>query len=314
MAPHPIDAAAGRPRSDPTGHPARQSAAPGHAMDALCDAIHKAGTPACVGVDPVLESLPASVVAGQPGPVAAIVEFTYSVLAGAAGAVPAVKFQAACFERYGHEGYAALEQAVDEARRLGLYVILDAKRGDIGTTSEHYAASVVRMGAQAITVNGYLGPSGVKPFVEAGLAVFVLVRTSNADSDLLQAARLADGRTVAQVMAEQVSHLGAGRVGTGGLSQVGAVVGATKSAEAQMLRAAMPDQMFLVPGYGAQGGTAADVKALVRPGAASMGAAGVIVNASRSVIYAGAAEPDWRVRMHDAALAFAKDVASILRS
>ncbi|MCC6427190.1 MAG: orotidine-5'-phosphate decarboxylase [Phycisphaerales bacterium] len=280
-------------------------------MDRLAAEINRIGSPVCVGVDPVLENLPAPLRSSHGTPVGAIVEFTHSVLAAAAGAVPAVKFQAACFERYGHEGYAALEQAIAEAERLGLFVILDAKRGDIGTTSEHYAASVVRMGAHAITVNGYLGPSGVKPFVDAGLGVFVLVRTSNADSDQLQGSKLADGRTVAEVMAEQVASIGRDRMGSCGLSQVGAVVGATKSAEGKALRAAMSGQMFLVPGYGAQGGTAEDVRALVRAGARSIGESGVIVNASRSVIYAGASETDWRTRMHDAAVAFAGDVAGI---
>lgn len=285
-----------------------------HTIDALAEAIDRVGTPACVGIDPVYESLPVALRASHPAPTSAIVEFTHSVLAAAAGSVPAVKFQAACFERYGHEGYTALEQAVAEAVRLGLFVILDAKRGDIGSTSAHYAASVCRMGAHAVTVNGYLGPSGVLPFIEAGLGVFVLVRTSNPDSDQLQSARLEDGRTVAQLVADQVKQMGAAKVGGRGLSQVGAVVGATKSAEAMAMRSAMPNQMFLVPGYGAQGGTADDVRALVRPGARSMGDAGVIVNASRSVIYAGAAEPDWRVRMHDAAVAFARDVAGVCRT
>lgn len=282
-----------------------------HSMDRLVEAIDRTGTPACVGVDPVYENLPAALKASHATPVGAIVEFTHSVLAAAAGAVPAVKFQSACFERYGHEGYTALEQAIAEAVRLGLYVILDAKRGDIGTTSSHYAAAVTATGAHSITVNGYLGPSGVKPFIDASLGVFVLVRTSNPDSDLLQAAKLADGQTVAEVMARQVVEMGSAAIGSRGLAQVGAVVGATKSSEGTSMRRIMHDQMFLVPGYGAQGGTADDVRALVRPDAKSIGEMGVIVNASRSVIYAGTNETDWRVRMHDAANAFAKDVAGI---
>ncbi len=283
-----------------------------HRTDALVEAIDRIGSPVCVGVDPVLESLPAALRSAHSTPVAAIVEFTHSVLAAAAGAVPAVKFQSACFERYGHEGWTALEQAIAEAVRLGLVVILDAKRGDIGSTSAHYAAAAARTGAHAITVNGYLGPSGVQPFVDAGLGVFVLVRTSNPDSDLLQGARLADGRTVAETLAGQVRALGAPRLGARGLSQVGAVVGATKSSDGRALRGLMPEQVFLVPGYGAQGGTAQDVRALVRPGARTAGESGVIVNASRSVIYAGAGEPDWRTRMHDAAVEFARDVARVL--
>lgn len=284
---------------------------PGHAIDALVGAIDRVGSPACVGIDPVYEHLPAALTASHAAPTAALFEFTHSVLAAAAEAVAAVKFQSACFERYGHEGVAALEQAIAEAVRLGLFVILDAKRGDIGSTSDHYAAAVRRMGAHAVTVNGYLGPSGVRPFVESGLGVFVLVRTSNPDSDELQASRVADGRTVAQVVAGQVARLGAPTIGSRGLSGVGAVVGATKSSEGSSLRSVMPSQMFLVPGYGAQGGTADDVRALTRPDARSIGEMGVVVNASRSVIYAGSAETNWRVRIHEAALAFAKDVARL---
>ncbi|HRJ49571.1 MAG: orotidine-5'-phosphate decarboxylase [Phycisphaeraceae bacterium] len=291
---------------DPPGAP------PGHAIDSLINAIDRVGSPACVGIDPVYENLPPALTASHATPTAALFEFTHSVLAAAAEAVAAVKFQSACFERYGHEGIAALEQAVAEAVRLGLFVILDAKRGDIGSTSDHYAAAVRRMGAHAVTVNGYLGPSGVRPFVGTGLGVFVLVRTSNPDSDELQSARVADGRTVAQVVAGQVAHLGRETIGSRGLAGVGAVVGATKSAEGSSLRSIMPDQMFLVPGYGAQGGTADDVRALTRKNARSIGQAGVVVNASRSVIYAGSGETNWRVRIHEAALAFARDVARIV--
>lgn len=284
----------------------------GNAADQLCDAIDRVGSPACVGVDPVFELLPTALRAAHGGEVGAIAEFAHSILAASAGVVPAVKFQSACFERYGSEGVAALEQAVREAVGLGLFVVLDAKRGDIGASAVHYAAAAVRLGVQAITVNGYLGPSGVAPFLDAGLGVFVLVRTSNPDSDVIQAPRLADGRTVAENMAAHVAAQGEQHIGRRGMSNVGAVVGATKAADGQALRAIMPRQVFLVPGYGAQGGTADDVRALVRPGARRVGDAGVLVNASRSVIYAGSSEPDWRTKMHEAAAALARDVAAIV--
>jgi orotidine-5'-phosphate decarboxylase len=263
--------------------------------DVLTDAILRVGNPACVGLDPVLENLPPELRATHHEPLAAVREFSHGVVRAVAGVVPALKPQSACFERFGAPGLALLEEIVAEAVRLGLVVVWDAKRGDIGTTSAHYAAAAARLGAHSITVNGYLGRSGIAPFLEKNLGVFVLVRTSNPDSDELQALKLADGRTVAQAMADQVASIGAATVGACGLSSVGAVVGATKSAEARELRARMPDQYFLIPGYGAQGGTAEDIRGMLRPDRR-----GVLVTASRSVIYAKGAGT-WQERVKGAA-------------
>lgn len=265
--------------------PPQDAGSPGRFADRLAAAIAAKGTPACVGLDPVLERLPAAVRARHTEPVAAIDEFCRGVLRAVAPHVPVVKFQSACFERYGGAGVTLLEQLSRQARSLGLLVLLDAKRGDIGISAEHYGAACLHAGADAVTVNGYLGPSTVEPYLRAGLGVFVLVRTSNPDSDMVQAVRLADGRSVAELMADQVAALGDPWMGSGGYSDVGAVVGATKAADGKALRARMPRQVFLVPGYGAQGGTAEDVRALLdgRGG-------GVLVTASRSIIYAF--EPD----------------------
>lgn len=258
-----------------------------HFADLLSKAILKAGSAACVGLDPVIESIPAPIRARHHEPLAAIAEFSHGVLNAIAGAVPAVKFQSACFERYGSRGVALLEELATEASRLGLIIVYDAKRGDIGTTSAHYASCAKRLGAHAITVNGYLGRSGLTPFLDVGLGLFVLVRTSNPDSDEIQGSPLADGRTVGGIMADFVASLGAGSLGECGLSNVGAVVGATKSGEANALRVRMPNQIFLIPGYGAQGGTSQDIRDMRRPGQPSH-LAGVLVTASRSVIYAPA--------------------------
>lgn len=192
------------------------------------------------------------------------------------------------------------------ARSLGFILVLDAKRGDIGISAGHYAAAAARLRADAITVNGYLGPSTLEPYLEHGLGLFVLVRTSNPDSDDVQARRLDDGRTVAGMMADLVAELGRTRRGAGGLSDVGAVVGATKSSEGRELRARMPDQVFLVPGYGAQGGTAEDVRALLRGDGR-----GVLVTASRSVIYPKGAD-DWNKSVRDAARRFAEEVRAVV--
>ena len=177
-------------------------------------------------------------------------------------------------------------ERIARARDAGLVVILDAKRGDIGTSSAHYAAAAAGMGAHWVTVSPYLGASGVEPFLDEGLGVFVLVRTSNPDSEEIQAARLESGASVSAHVASIVARVGAARVGASGVSGVGAVVGATKAVDVgAALRAAMPDQPLLIPGVGAQGGSASDVRSLVRAGA-SGGRAGVVVNASRSVLYA----------------------------
>ena len=280
--------------------------------DLLAHAIDRVGSPVCVGLDPVLEMLPAELRARHHEPIAAIDEFSREVLKAIAGVVPAVKFQSACFERYGSRGVAILEDRCAEAARLGLVVILDAKRGDIGISAAHYAAAAKRLHAHAITVSGYLGPSGVEPFLDAGLGVFVLVRTSNPDSDTVQSHPLADGRTVATMMADHVATLGATRLGECGLSNVGAVVGATKSAEAAALRRRMPRQVFLVPGYGAQGGTADDIRAMVRSEANTAGTSGIVVTASRSVIYPKPGASTWTEWIQAAASRFAADVRKSL--
>lgn len=242
--------------------------------------------------------LPAEVRATHHDPVGAIRAFCLGVIEAVAGVVPVIKPQSACFERYGSRGVAVLEECCRAARDAGLLVVLDVKRGDIGISAEHYAAAAQHCGADALTVSGYMGAETIEPFIRAGLGVFVLVRTSNPGSDQVQSARLDDGRTVAELLADQVSALGAERRGTRGLSVVGAVVGATKASDAASLRARMPDQVFLVPGYGAQGGGVSDVARMVRPGSASDGArwgrSGVLVNASRSVIYAAAVEGSWK--------------------
>jgi len=250
-----------------------------HFADLLQSAIRASGSPACVGLDPVLSQLPEPL--GSTGsPVEAIRIFCRGVIDAVAGTVAAVKPQSACFERFGSAGVAVLEETISYARSKGLVVILDVKRGDIGTTCNHYAVAAATAGAHCVTVNGYLGQSGITPFLDAGLGVFILVRTSNPDSDAFQNLMLQDGRTVAEAMADQVAMLGQSWLGDSGLSDVGAVVGATKSTQAAALRKRMPNQFFLIPGYGAQGGTAEDIRSMVRPEGG-----GVIVSASRSIIY-----------------------------
>lgn len=282
------------------------SSSTAHRADALARAVDVAGSPACVGLDPVLASFPASVREGAESQTEAVERFCVGVLEAVVGVAGVVKPQSACFERFGSAGYAVLERVVTRAKELGFVVILDAKRGDIGSSAEHYAAGAAAMGADWITVSPYMGPSTIEPFLEAGLGVFALCRTSNPDSDRLQCLPTGDA-TLAERTAEMIRHMGAARVGPAGLSALGAVVGATKSAEdGARLRARMPEQILLVPGVGAQGGTASEVIPLVRSDARSTGTSGVIVNASRSVLYPkGAAGLSWQGAVRAAAEQFA---------
>lgn len=246
--------------------------------------------------------------------------FCLEVIGAVAGVVPAVKPQIAHFERYGSAGVAMYEAVVSAAREAGLIVIGDVKRGDIGSTAAQYAAGHLGRadGPDAITVNGYFGADGLAPFVEAardrGKGLFVLVRTSNPSARQVQDFADANGTTVFQHAAECVAEIGTaeGLLGHSGYSCVGAVVGATYPDEARLLRKAMPRQLFLVPGYGAQGATAADCAASF-----DESGRGAIVNASRSVIYAFQRDEfagmEWTAAVRAAAEAFAADIARAVR-
>ncbi len=288
------------------------------AIDTLVHAINRVGSPACVGIDPVFDKLPEALKdKSDLDELGAIEQFSLQVLDAVAGTAPAVKPQSACFERYGSKGYAILERVVDHARQLGLVVILDAKRGDIGSSATHYAVGAADMGAHFITVSPYMGPSTIEPFLNAGLGVFSLARTSNPDSDAVQLQELKDGRCVTHAISSMIAQAGQAEQAWSshtGLSQLGAVVGATKSAEdVRVLRELMPNQMFLVPGVGAQGGTIEDVKPMLRPNAESAGTAGVIVNASRSVIYAQPQNDEtWITAVASAATSFANDLQGLV--
>ncbi len=290
----------------------------GHAADRLFGALAAAGAPVCIGLDPVVEKLPASLRPGGAGvdssrAANAIESFSLTVLDAITPHAGCVKLQSACFERYGHRGVAALERVAAEASARGVQVILDAKRGDISVSAEHYAAAAFGAGAPGrgpdwITINGYLGADAIEPFLRPGFGAFVLVRTTNPGGDAVQARRLADGRSVAEMVAGMVAELGRATVGPGGYSSLGAVVAATRPGEIAALRALMPQQVLLVPGFGAQGAGAEDIRACFD--AAGRGA---VISASRSVIFAY--RPDdarWERAIAAATEAFAAEVASVL--
>lgn len=302
-----------------------------HFADRLLEASQRKGAPVCVGLDPVYERLPAQLRDRGPsdptrdaaGACAVIRAYCMGVIEAVADHVPAIKPQSACFERYLWPGVQVMREVIAAARERGLIVVNDAKRGDIGISAAHYAAGCLgepsfadvpaSPGPDALTVNGYLGDDSLTPLIEtanaAGKGLFVLVRTSNPGSDALQTLKLADGRTVSDAVADMVVKLGATCVGQAGYSAVGAVVGATKPADAAALRQRMPQQIFLVPGYGAQGGSADDVRACFRDDGT-----GALVTASRSVIYAYEKQPgNWKDAVASGAQQLRDEIAAILR-
>ena len=284
-----------------------------HVADQLTQTITASKSVACVGLDPRPHLIPPTLAAlcvSQHGDTreavaAAFKQFNFKILDAIAGHCAAVKPQVACYEAYGWQGMQALEESIAYARKLGIPVIVDGKRNDIGSTATHYHEAwlgqaaglhkkpVAAVNAEWLTVNGYLGSDGITPFLDDDNqhGIFVLVKTSNPSSGELQG-KACEGSTVMEQMASLVEHWGKDRVGSSGLHTVGAVVGATYPDEAKQLRRLMPGSIFLVPGYGAQGGGAADALAGIRDDGQ-----GVLVNSSRAINGAwqadGWADDDW---------------------
>ena len=251
--------------------------------DRLADAVRQFG-PLCVGLDPRLESLPLLLRKKHATPSDAIEAFCMTCLELCRPYAGIVKPQAAFFELFGAAGMAGMGRVIAAAKERGYLVILDAKRGDIASTAEAYADAAFRVWkADAVTVNPYLGRDAIDPFVrvarETQNGIFVLVRTSNPGAGLFQDL-VCDGKPVYRHVASAVAEWNEVGIGDTGFGDVGAVVGATHPAELAELRAALPHCWLLVPGYGAQGGTAADVKTAYR--ADGLGA---IVNSSRGVTF-----------------------------
>lgn len=272
-------------------------------MDAFADrldaAVQAKRSPLCVGIDPRLDKVPADVRAAAKGdPGEALLRFGLEILDLVGPHAACVKPNIAFFEAYGLSGLKAYAGILRGARDRGLLTIGDVKRGDLGATAEAYAQAHLAPGgdfeADAITAAPYMGGDSLAPLVEgaarAGKGLFVLVRTSNPGAKDLQDLAAGD-RLLYERTADLVRAWGEPHRGRGGLSLVGAVVGATWPEQARRLRAALPSTPFLVPGYGAQGATAADVAAAFLPGAR-----GAVVNASRSVTFPVSKDPSasWR--------------------
>ncbi len=273
-------------------------------MDKLFKKIAEKQNPTVAGLDPKLSYIPDYIREESykkygktlEGAADALLQFNKGLIDALCDIVPAVKPQAAYYEMYGWQGVKALTETIAYAKEHGMFVITDGKRNDIGATMTAYAAAhlgttqvedVVAepFGADALTVNGYLGTDGIQPLLEVcgkeDKGIFVLVKTSNPSSGELQDRPLADGNTVYRAMGAMCEGWGEKLPGKYGYSGVGAVVGATYPAQLEELRAAMPHTFFLVPGYGAQGGAANDVA----PGFDKNGL-GAIVNSSRGIMCA----------------------------
>ena len=273
-------------------------------MDKLIEKIVEKQNPTVAGLDPKLSYIPEHIRSASyekfgktlEGAADALLQFNKGLIDALCDVVPAVKPQAAYYEMYGWQGVKALTETIAYAKSKGMFVITDGKRNDIGATMTAYAAAHLGsttveeetfepFGADALTVNGYLGTDGIQPLVDvcqkSDKGIFVLVKTSNPSSGELQDKPLADGNTVYRAMGAMCEGWGEKLPGQYGYSGVGAVVGATYPAQLEELRAAMPHTFFLVPGYGAQGGAADDVA----PGFDKNGL-GAIVNSSRGIMCA----------------------------
>lgn len=302
-------------------------------FEPLIEKIRQKNNPTVMGLDPVLDYIPQYIrdkavaefgdtfkAAGE-----AIFEFNKGLIDAAAELVPAVKPQSAFYEMYGIEGLIALEKTIEYAKAAGLYVILDVKRNDIGSTADAYAKAFIgetqlfnskakATPVDCVTVNPYLGIDGVKPFIDTAAehdkSMFILVKTSNKSSGDFQDLEIGDS-TLYRKVAAKVEEWGAPYISESGYSPCGAVVGATYPKQLTELRAAMPHTFFLIPGYGAQGGAANDIV-----GAFDKNKSGAIINSSRALMCAykkaGDDGTNFKACTKDAVIAMRDDINSVL--
>ena len=275
--------------------------------DRLAEVVRRKG-PLCVGIDPRYEMLPKQVrdscadFDDDTARPLSFIRFNARLLELVKPFAGIVKPQAAFFEQLGSSGMGAMQKVLERAREMGFITILDAKRGDIASTATAYAEAAFGSvwNADSLTINPYLGRDAVEPFLTAAKAanrgVFVLVRTSNPGAGLFQDL-ICDGQPLYRHVAAEVVKWNESTLGQCGLGAVGAVVGATPPRVFAELRAAMPNVWLLVPGYGAQGATAADVKAAYLPNGL-----GAVVNSSRGVTFPfHPDDPNWESKIVEAA-------------
>ena len=316
-----------------------------HGADLLIESIDAKSNPCVVGLDPRISQLPIEIRQRAlseygntiEGTAKAIELFCIEVIDQIKNIVGIVKPQIAFFEQYGSHGIAAFENVLRMAHQQKLIVITDAKRNDIGSTCEAYArahlGTVELVGdfmkgssdklktptphqCDWLTVSPYLGSDGIDPFLEViqdqARGIFILVKTSNPSAGEFQDITTNRGEPLWQSVASLVKSKGNDLLGSRGYSTVGAVVGATYPDEAKILRQLMPRTIFLVPGYGAQGGDAISVvDAFQRDGY------GAVINASRSIIYAFRNAPSgvpWTTAVRNAAIEMRDDVIQALKN
>jgi orotidine-5'-phosphate decarboxylase len=303
-------------------------------MNRLIDRIVELKNPTVAGLDPKLDYVPEFIKEKAfekygvtlKGAAKALLTFNKGLIDALCEVVPAIKPQCAYYEMYGPDGVKTLYKTIEYAKSKGMLVITDGKRNDIGTTMEAYAIGhlgttavldkqIPAFDADCLTVNGYLGTDGIKPLLKVCDAedkgIFVLVKTSNPSSGELQD-RLIDGKPVYEIMGEMCENWGADSVcAPYGFSSVGAVVGATYPQQLKELREKLPHTFFLVPGYGAQGGGAEDVKY-----AFNKDGIGAIINSSRGIMCAykqrGFDEKDYAQAAYLEAIRMRDDIQSVL--
>lgn len=271
--------------------------------DRLLAAIEEKGNPCMVGLDPRFDLIPRSFFSDDVDLLKSeiiedtLFEFNSTIIDAIKDLVPTIKLQSAFYETYGVPGIWAMERSIKYAQEAGLITVVDGKRNDIGSTAEAYANAYIGaskfqdetkpvFNADALTVSPYMGTDSLLPFVDAckkyGKGIFVLVKTSNKGSGDIQNLVTEDGEKVYEKVAKMVADLGKETIGTSGYNAIGAVVGATYPEEAKKLRAIMPHTLFLVPGYGAQGGSAEDTLP-----AFNTDKKGALIHSSRGVLFEG---------------------------
>ena len=257
-------------------------------MDKLYDSVAKNG-PVCVGLDTEISYLPETDTALTAGE--NIVAFNRRLIDATKGVTGCYKVQIAYYESLGMDGMLAYQQTLKLARATGLPVIADIKRGDIAKTAEMYAKAHFTgdFEADIVTLAPYMGLDSISPYLpycqEQGKGVFVLCRTSNPGRVDFEYQTLADGRTVYTMVGDALTKLGADYMGERGYSSVGLVIGGTTGEEAAEIRARYQNTFFLIPGYGAQGGKAADIALYMKQGN------GGVVNSSRGILMAWKKQP-----------------------
>ncbi len=311
-----------------------------HFADRLREAVRTKKTSLIVGLDPVYTRLPTAITSHRQmndefdaaAAVDALFDFCTQTMRIVAPMVPAIKINIACFEKYLWEGIETYYALIAEADDLGLEIIGDVKRGDIGHTAELYASAHLEnpeltgledtVVPDAITVNGYTGEDGIEPFADMatkqGKGIFVLVRTSNPSAAAIQDFANADGQRMYEKLAELVGEIAnkPERIGKNGYSNVGMVVGGTSPDVTTALRRKYGKIWFLVPGYGSQGASAADCVRFCKPDGT-----GALINASRSIIYAyekpqykSQFSGDWKRCVEQAVIDAKVDLANAMQS